>query len=154
MVSVTRGLLPFRVLVFSVGTMMRPTKPSMPSICTLRSRVWRTERSLLLATRSTNQFMPSRNIGRSVAGSKVSVCSSLDFSPALPLRVSARAWVETPMTSCGFSTALRASVPRFSVFGDCSPPDSPCSLVLSLMLAILQPARSAEGAISCVRSSS
>src|SRR5688572_18845056 len=53
------------VLVFSVGTRMRPTRRVMFSICTLRSRVSRTLFSLLEATRRTNQFIPSARSGSS-----------------------------------------------------------------------------------------
>src|SRR5262245_55434943 len=42
---------------------MRPTRRLMFSICTLRRSVCWTLDSLLLATRSTNQFIPSRTTG-------------------------------------------------------------------------------------------
>src|SRR5687767_8235322 len=74
----------------SVGTRMRPTVPSAPSIFTLRANFSRTASSLLLATRRTKNCM--RNVS---LNGPVYACVSIDAAPGRRIEVrSAKETVE------------------------------------------------------------
>src|SRR5690554_5598018 len=101
-----RCLPPLMVFSFSVGTRMRLTRCSKPSILILRRRVCRTESSLLEATRRTNQFMPGETRG-----------SSCETWPSISVWV----WGSWMLGSSGMGRSLLAWRSGSGAFEDADP---------------------------------